>query len=82
MTSVREHNRSTQRNQAFKAPTSSSSNKSDNRDYKDPLRWNEFWSSKVLAEPEALIRPEAPVRPYQALFLPIAQDPDVNQYSQ
>ncbi len=82
ITSVRGRGRPTQRNQASKAPTGPSSNMSDNRDNKNPLRSNKLGPSEASARPKALSRPETPARSPQALPLPVLQDPGANRYSQ
>ncbi len=62
MTSIRGRDYPAQRSQASKISTSLLSNKSNNRDYKHPLRSNKPEPSKAFARPfetpaEALSRP-------------------------
>ncbi len=53
ITSVQEQGRLAQRDQASKAPTGLSSNRSDDEDYKDPLGSNKRGSSKAPTEASA-----------------------------
>lgn len=71
MTLVQRRDHFTRKNQAFEIPTGPSSNKFDNKDYKNPLRSN---------KPES---PEIPIRPSQVLPLPpTSKDLGTNRYSQ
>ncbi len=64
MTLVRGQGRPVQRDQASKTPTGPfSSNKSDNRDHKDPLGSNEPGPSKAPAGSKALAGSEIPAGP-------------------
>ncbi len=81
MTSIKERSCLAQRAQVFKAPTSLSSNRSDDKDYKNPLGSNEPEPSKAPAAPETPVGPKAPSEPPRAL-LPAPEDLDANQYSQ
>ena len=56
-----------QKDQAFKALTGLLSNKSDNKNYVDPLRSNELGLLKAFIGPKTLTRLEAPIGPFQAL---------------
>ena len=74
MTLVQRQGRLIQRSQAFKTPIGPTSNRSDNRDYKNSPRSNKPGPSEALTGPF-----EAPTGPPQA---PLAQDPGVNCYNQ
>ena len=77
ITLIRRRDCLAQRDQAFKAFIRPVSNKSDNRDYTDPLGSNKSGPPKAPVKPlETLIGPEALVE------LPVSQDPSANQYSQ
>ncbi len=62
--------------QVFEVPTSPSSIRFDDKDYKEPLESNKPGPLEALIRP-----PKTPIRPLQTLFL-ISQDPGTNRYSQ
>ena len=65
MTSIRGQSCLGQRSQASKAPTRSSSNKSDNKNHINPLGLNKLRRPKALLRPpETLVRSETSAKPF------------------
>ena len=80
ITSVRGQDYPIQKSQASKAPIRLLSNRSDNKDYTNPLRSNKPRPFEALTRPETSVKLATLTRPSQTLPF-VSQDPGINRYS-